>query len=207
MSGLFVQVSNFAINLVDEMGYGGVFFLSIFDKVGINLVPAEIVLPLFGFLVSKSGFSFSLVLLISVLGHLVGELFLYLIALKGGRLFLDKYGKYVFVSRHEINHIEELFKKYGAMLVIFGRFLPVAGSLISIPAGIARMNLKKFCIYTLVGSFPRNFIYIFIGFKAGENWNKVASYLDRFDLPILIFGSGLFIWYIYRHLRRRHFSH
>ncbi len=183
--------------------------MSFLDRVLLSVVPSEVVLPLAGFLVGQGRLNFGVVILWVTVGNLIGDLVLYWASARGGRWILEKYGRYIFVSKHELDHTDQLFAKHGASLVMVGRLLPIVRTFIAIPAGIARMPLVKFVWYTIIGSLPYNLLLIFIGLKSGENWDKVRPILEKIELMIggvLVIG---FILYLYRHLQknRKHLTH
>jgi len=124
-----------------------------------------------------------------------------------GRPVLENFGKYIFISKHELDKADILFKKYGSNFVFIGRLLPVVRTFISVPAGVAKMNFWKFSFYTFFGSLPWNLALALVGFKAGEKWDLLLPYFRRFDFVIIGLVLAVIIWYIYRHLKRKHFSH
>lgn len=196
------------IGILDNFGYFGVFFLSLLDRLTVFLIPAEIVLPAFGVLVSQGKFSFWSVFIWATAGNFLGNLALYGIFWKGGRPFLDKYGKYFLVSHHDLHHLDSLFIKYGDKLVLFGYLIPTAvRSLVPIPAGIVGMNLKKFSLYTLIGSIPLNVLYIVAGMKVGDNLDRILDYFGPLNYIVIIALVVLIILYIYRHKRGKHLTH
>lgn len=200
-------ITKWASDFLVHTGYAGVFLLSVLDRVAMNFVPAEIILPLLGFSVSQGRFDFILAIFISVVGNTIGDIILYLLSIKFGRGFLEKFGKYFLVSKHDLDHTEKLFKEHGAKLVFFGRFVPIARTFIAIPAGISRMNFEKFVLYVTLGSVPWNFILIYGGMKAGENWQQIASYINQGQNVIIVLLATGVVWYIYRHLRKKHLTH
>lgn len=207
MFEVFSLISNWALGVINQGGYLGIFLLSIADRLTFQFIPGELIFSLLGFLISQGKFNFILALTLTVLGNLAGDMVIYAASLKGGRRFIEKFGKYFFVSNHELEHTEKLFGKHGSKLIFWGRFIPIVVTFISIPAGLAKMNFKRFSLFTILGSLPRNFILIFLGFKLGENWNIVFDYLKRFDLVIITVIAVLIVWYIYRHLNKKHLTH
>ncbi len=196
------------VDLIGRSGYPGIFLSSFLDRATIFLVPAEIIIPIFGLLIAQGKFSFASVFILVTLGNLLGNFFLYWISFKGGRPILEKYGKYFLISKHDLEHSEKIFSKYGDKIILIGYFLPtVFRSLAPIPAGIFRMDRNKFLLYTFFGSMPLNFIYIFVGIKAGENWDLLLSYFEKLNSVIIVVLVLLVIWYIYRHLKGRHIAH
>ncbi|TSC90675.1 MAG: hypothetical protein G01um10142_329 [Parcubacteria group bacterium Gr01-1014_2] len=202
MFELIESISRWALNVINQSGYFGIFILSVLESAAIP-IPSEVVVPFSGFLAQQSRFSFYLVVIVATIANTVGAFVLYLISLKGGRWILEKYGKYVLISSHELDLADRAFFKYGSKIVFIGRILPVVRTFISIPAGLARMNFSKFILYTALGSLPWNFILALIGFKAGENWNVLSLYFRKFDFVIIGIGLGLVVWYIYSHLKQK----
>src|SRR3989344_103923 len=185
-----------------------IFLLAVEDRITLVVVPSEVVVPLAGFLVAQGRFSFWLVLAVIALGTLVGEILLFWFSKKVGRWFFEKYGKYFFVSKHDLEHVEQLFKKHGGKIVFWGRIIPVARMLIAIPAGIAGMRFKKFILYTFLGMLPYNLAILYLGFLVGDNRQLLTEtmnkYFGRFDLYFAVAFVGLVFWYICRHLKKKH---
>jgi membrane protein DedA with SNARE-associated domain len=142
-------------------------------------------MPFAGFVASQGGMTLFGVLMAGTIGNLVGSIILYYIGLKGGRPILIKYGRYIMISEREIKIGEEWFKKYGSKVIFFSRMLPVVRTFISLPAGAARMDFKKFSLYTFVGSLPWNFALAYIGFVLGENWHEIEGVFRALDIFIV----------------------
>ncbi|MBI2644094.1 MAG: DedA family protein [Candidatus Wildermuthbacteria bacterium] len=167
-------------------------------------VPSEIIMPFSGFLAWKGTFVFWIVVFFGALGNVLGSLFSYYLGFWGGRRFFEKYGRYLFITRHDLELSERLFRKYGAVTVFVARLLPVVRTFISFPAGMAKMNLGKFLIYTSLGSFFWSALLAFLGLKAGENWTNVEIYFRRFDWLIIGILLLLGVWWIWRHVKIIH---
>jgi|SRR3989338_479657 len=197
-----------AVGTLGDFGYPGVFILSFLDRLTVFLIPAEIVLPAFGVLISKGAFLFWPVFVWVTIGNFLGNLALYFIFLKGGRSFLEKYGRYVLISKHELNHLDRWFLKHGDKIVFVGYLIPAAvRSLIPIPAGLSKMNLSKFSFYTFAGSLPLNFLYLVVGIKAGNNLNKILGYFEKINYFIVGVLVVFVIIYVYNHIKGRHLTH
>lgn len=208
MTGIFTYLSNLVFNIIKTTGYTGIFLLSFFDRVTVFLIPAEIVIPAYGILISQGQFLFWPVFLWLTVGNFLGNLALYYIFMKGGRPFLEKYGRYFLISKHELVHLDRWFIKYGDKLVFFGYLIPTAiRSLVPIPAGLSQMKMSKFSFYTFVGSAPLNLLYLYIGIKAGDNLSKILRYFDKINYIVIIVIAILVIRYIYRHMKGRHLTH
>ena len=174
----------FAVSLIDQIGLFGASLLIAIEVI-ILPIPSELILLLTGFNVSIQNFEFIAALIVTTFGSLVGALFLY--GLGSGfseeRLekLVSKYGKYVGLYVKDLQKTASWFERYGAQLVFFGRLIPLIRSLVSIPAGLTKMKLSKFIIFTTLGSGIWNFIWITLGFYLGDKWSsaeKYAKYLD-----------------------------
>jgi membrane protein DedA with SNARE-associated domain len=168
-------------------------------------LPSEIIMPLAGwFLVDDRGLGQQWLFLAAfcgALGNLIGSLIAYAVGAWGGRPLLLRYGRYVLITRHEVEQAERWFARYGDWAVLVSRVLPVVRTFISLPAGIARMNIWRFSILTFVGSFPWSLGLAWAGFVLGENWERIRDWMRPADIPILIVLAALVAWYIYRRVR------
>ena len=196
-------LSTLAIHLMTVFGYTGLFVLSLIESAAIP-IPSEIFLPFAGFLVVSGQFLFWPAVLVATLGNLAGSAILFWIGISGGRWILERYGKYVFIHRPDIEKGDVWFTRYGTKAVFWSRMLPLVRTFISLPAGVNRMNFKKFSLFTILGALPWNFTLVYLGMKAGENWDSIRPYFHIFD--IIIVGAILvFIgWHIYKKLRHKH---
>ena len=199
-------VGLWALKIIDQSGYFGVFILSALESAAVP-IPSEVVVPFAGFLANQGRFVFWFLVLMVSLANLAGGAGLYWISRLLGRSVLERFGKYILISSHDLDEAERLFLKYGFRFVFIGRILPVVRTFISIPAGIAKMDFWKFSFYTFFGSLPWNFALALAGFKAGENWDFLLPYFRQFDFVIIGAVITFVAWYIYRHLKRKHFAH
>lgn len=207
MSFIVENLVSWILNSADKLGYGGAFLFSILDRVSVSLIPTEVLLPLYGFLIGRGVFYLWPIFIIISFGALAGELILYVVFAKGGRPFLEKYGKYILIKKHDLEHLDRLFAKHGVKLVFWGRFLPLARSIVAIPAGVSRLSFKKFAVYSFFGMMPYNLFLLFLGKKTGENFYLLKPYFDVAE-KIAVFVLAVFVfWYIYRHLKHRHATH
>lgn len=200
VSGILATLSHFIINTISHLGYGGIVLLMAIESANIPL-PSEVIMPFSGFLVSVGRFSLFWVGISGAVGCVLGSVLSYWIGAVGGRPLILKYGKYVLISHRDLNHTDRWYEKHGAITVFIGRLLPVVRTFISLSAGIARVNLWTFSIYTFVGSFIWSYALGWVGFKLGENWESLRGYFHNADIFILILVVvGLSLW-IWRHLR------
>lgn len=203
----FKAVGAESLELLSRLGYGGVFVLGALDRVTISLIPTEVLLPMYGFLVERGRFSFWPTLWIINIGAIVGELVLFWVSAKVGRAVTERWGKYFFVSKHDLEHLDRLFAKHGSKIVFWVRLLPVGRAIVAIPAGIAKLNMGKFAFYSFLGMLPYNFLFLILGMKIGENISLFQSYFGLLNKAALIILGAAVAWYVYRHLKRRHASH
>lgn len=202
MSGIISAISLWALGLIKSTGYAGIFVLSALESCAIP-IPSEIVIPFSGFLAVSGRFNLWLVVLIATIANLAGSVILFWIGRSGGRWFLERYGKYVLIRKHDMEKGDEWFKKYGTKTIFWGRMLPVVRTFISLPAGVSGMNFYRFSLYTFLGSLPWNTGLALIGYKTGENWDILHGYFRKLDIFIILLIVVLAIWYIWRHLRKK----
>src|SRR5271157_1604454 len=163
------------ISFIGSVGYTGVFVLMILESM-IMPVPSEAVLPFAGMLVADGHFTLLGVIFFSTLGSIVGSLISYYIGDYGGRPLLDRYGKYLLLDHHHLDLTEKYFQKKGDITIFICRFIPVVRHLISIPAGMGKMNIWKFSIYTIIGAGLWNTFLTYVGIKLKSNWDEVLKY-------------------------------
>jgi membrane protein DedA with SNARE-associated domain len=193
-------LAQIVIQTIDFAGYWGVFFLMLVESCGIPM-PSEVIMPFSGFLVFEGKLDFWAISFIGAFGNLVGSWLAYWIGWKGGRPLIEKYGKYILISKHDLNLADKWFAKYGDWTVFFGRLLPVVRTYISFPAGISKMDLKKFSIYTFFGALPWTVLFAWLGVRMGENWEKIRETLHNFDMSIAVLVVVLIVWYVWRHIK------
>ena len=191
-------------NVYDAMGWPGVVFLMGIESAAIPF-PSELIMPLAGWLLIEakgdSAWMLGMAAFYGALGNLLGSWVAYGISYKGGRPLLKKYGRYILVTQHEVDRAEEWFKKYGELAVFASRMLPVVRTFISVPAGIARMNIWKFSFYTFIGSYPWSLGLAYGGYKLGENWEDLRRVMRPFDFPIAGIIIVVVIWFIYHRIK------
>ena len=192
-------LAGFIIGGISLLGYSGVALMMTIESACIPL-PSEIIMPFSGYLVFKGQFSLWGVSLAGASGCVVGSAVAYWIGYIGGRPLAEKYGRYVLVTKHDLDLADNFFKKYGNVAVFISRLLLVIRTFISLPAGIARMNFWQFITYTFLGSLPFCFLLAYIGEKMGENWNTLGVYFHKFDIVIGIIILIGIVWFVRRHI-------
>lgn len=198
-------LASWIINFISTSGYIGVFFLMLIESALIPM-PSEVTMPFSGFLVTQGKFNFWLIVFAGTLGNLLGSIAAYALGFWGEdhvvRLLIRKYGKYILISEHEYERSERWFRKYGELIVFTSRLLPAVRTYISLPAGIAKMNLTKFVLYTTLGSFIWSLILAYIGVILGSRWTSLSFLFHAFDAIIVIAAVIMLGWYIRRKIKR-----
>jgi membrane protein DedA with SNARE-associated domain len=195
-------LSGFIVATISLMGYWGIVLLMAIESACIPL-PSEIIMPFSGYLVSTGEMNLWAVGVAGAVGCVLGSLVAYWVGMYGGRPLIEKYGRYVLVSKHDLDMADRWFEKRGEIIVFVSRLLPAIRTFIAFPAGVARMDLKRFIIYTFAGSLPWCLGLAYIGQKLGEKWNQddtLKTWFHRFDFVIGIVGVLLVGWWIWRHV-------
>jgi membrane protein DedA with SNARE-associated domain len=196
-------LSGIIVATISLLGYSGIVLLMAIESACIPL-PSEIIMPFSGYLVSTGQLNLWLVGLAGALGCVLGSLVAYWVGSKGGRPLIEKYGRYVLVSPHDLDLADRWFANYGEAIVFVSRLLPAIRTFIAFPAGVARMDLKRFVIYTFAGSLPWCLGLAYVGQKLGEKWNQddtLKTWFHRFDFVIGIVVVLLAAWWIWRHIK------
>jgi len=197
---LLSSIINFIVETVGTLGYAGIFIMMFLES-SFFPFPSEVVMIPAGYLAYKGEMNMYLVILFGILGSLAGSLFNYYLAVKFGRRFLIKYGKYFFIKEETIVKMEEFFKKHGHISTFSGRLIPVVRQYISLPAGLAKMNLFVFSLYTSLGAGIWVAILAILGYYLGDNEGLIKEYLRYIIVAILIALVVLAFWY-YRKTKR-----
>jgi membrane protein DedA with SNARE-associated domain len=196
----------FLNGLYGAVGYLGVLVAMAIESAMIPL-PSELILPYAGFLVSDPSqveplthgpWSYWLVVIVATIGNTVGSVIGYAIGAWGGRPFLERWGRYLLIRPHELELADHFFQRYGPATAFFSRLLPIVRTFISFPAGVARMPLGQFILYSSLGALPWSMVLVFAGEKLGANWVDIRHALQPFDLAIavaFVLLVGLFIWW------------
>jgi membrane protein DedA with SNARE-associated domain len=201
-------LSGIIVATISWLGYPGIVLLMAIESACIPL-PSEIIMPFSGYLVSRGEMNLWLVAVAGAVGCVLGSLVAYWVGSKGGRPLIEKYGRYLLISPHDLDMADRWFAKRGEIIVFVSRLLPAIRTFIAFPAGVARMNLKRFIIYTFAGSLPWCLGLAYVGQKLGQQWDKddtLKTWFHRFDFVIGILGVLLVGWWVWRHVRhlRKH---
>ena len=197
------MLASFIVAVISAMGYGGVVLLMTIESACIPL-PSEIIMPFAGYLISVGQFTLVGAATAGAIGCNIGSTIAYLVAAKGGRPAFERWGSYVLVTHTELERAEEFFARYGAITVFIGRLLPVIRTFISFPAGLARMPMMKFQIYSFIGSWPWCFVLAYVGMLLGARWDSdptLRKLFHDFDAVIAVVLFAGFVWFVWSRLR------
>ena len=200
--GITEFIVTYTTTIIAKTGYAGVFILMVLESM-VAPVPSEAVMPFAGFLWFQKTFTLWGVIVASTAGSLVGSLLSYWIGAKGGRVIVERYGKYLFLNVHHLDVTERFFARYGAKAVFVSRFIPVVRHLISIPAGVGKMPIGKFCVYTIVGAGLWNSFLTWVGYALGQNWQSVQRYSHAIDIAVVVAIIGACLFFMYKRLHAR----
>jgi membrane protein DedA with SNARE-associated domain len=204
MSSLESSILNFIQHAYNLMQWPGVVALMAIESACIPL-PSEIIMPLAGWILIKNQslpISFNLIAgILGALGCTIGSLAAYWVGTKGGRPFLNKYGKYVLITPYDPDRADLWFQRNGDWAIFITRLMPLIRSFISLPAGIAKMRMGKFLIYTFAGSFIWCTALSLGGYFLGQNWEKIRTVMRPFDPVFIAIAVILIVFYIYKHIK------
>ena len=200
------EIVRFLTELFQSMGWGGVIGIMALESANIP-IPSEVTMPLSGWLLvqARGGSAWSAVLLGGLWGGVgctVGSLASYALGAYGGRAFLDRYGKYLMISHHDLQVADRWFARWGEWTAFLSRLLPIIRTFISFPAGVAKARLVPFTIYSFIGSFIWCGALAYGGYAFGSRWEELRSIMRPFDIPIAIVILAGFIYYVIHHVRR-----
>jgi membrane protein DedA with SNARE-associated domain len=190
-------LSSLVIWWIVEFGYFGI-FLTMVAVSAFLPVPSEVVMPFAGFVVAEGKLGFWQVVLAGSIGNLIGSLAAYWVGISGGRRLLKKYGRYIFLGERELKWAEDWFRRYGSKAIFISRLLPVIRTAISLPAGIARMDLRRFVAYTFLGSVPWCILLTYVGMALGEHWASLQGWFSGLDVLIVIGIVAVAAYWVWR---------
>jgi membrane protein DedA with SNARE-associated domain len=192
LESLFAWISG----VISALGYGGVLGLMAVESACIPL-PSEMIMPFAGFLVASGRFTLWGIALAGAVGCVVGSIPAYYAGQYGGRPLVARYGRYLLMNESHLDWAEKFFARRGDITVFVGRLLPVVRTFIAFPAGVARMPMGKFIVYTFIGSFPWCLGLGYVGMKVGEHRELLTPWFHRLDAVIvaaLLAGASWFVW-------------
>ncbi|GAB6157283.1 DedA family protein [Desulfotomaculum varum] len=202
LTNFFETVWQWLTTVISALGYWGVAVGMALESANIPL-PSEVILPFGGYLVFCGRLDFWWTVLAGTLGGTFGSVASYYLGRLGGRPFLEKYGRYLGLNRQKLMMADRWFARYGEATVFFTRLMPIVRTFISLPAGIAGMNLSKFVIYTVLGSLPWSILLVYAGYVLGENWQAIKPWFHRADVVVVILLGSILVYCLYRKQQAR----
>src|SRR5215831_7168275 len=172
---IIAKLAVFIIAVISATGHFGILLMMAIESACIPL-PSEIIMPFSGYLVFTGRMGLGAVAVAGAVGCVLGSLVAYYVGFYGGRPLVERYGKYVLVSHRDLALADRWFQRHGEITIFVGRLLPVVRTFIAFPAGVARMSLWRFNLYTFVGSLIWCYALGWIGLKLGEHWNTLGVY-------------------------------
>ena len=194
-------LAGFVIAFISRWQYAGIAVLMGIESACIPL-PSEIIMPFSGYLVFQGTLNLWLVALAGAVGCVAGSWIAYAVGAWGGRPLIERYGKYLLISHSDLDMADRWFQRHGDITIFVGRLLPVIRTFIAFPAGVTRMPLWRFTLYTLVGSFLWCLGLAWIGMKLGQHWDTLGVWFHRFDAVIVGLFAIALIAYVWRHVRQ-----
>jgi len=198
-------LAGFIIAVISKTGYRGVLVLMGIESACIPL-PSEIIMPFAGYLVSTGQYNLYWMATAGALGCNLGSLIAYEIGHYGGRPLVERYGRYLLLSSHDLEWADRFFNRFGSIAVFIGRLLPVVRTFIALPAGVARMPRLRFHLYTFAGSWPWCFVLAWAGMKLGERWRsdpRISHWMHRLDAAIVGAIVAAVAWFVWSHWKNR----
>ena len=202
VTAILELLARFIISVISTTGYWGIALLMAIESACIPL-PSEIIMPFSGYLVAEGRFNLWWVGVAGAIGCNVGSHVAYYVGLWGGRPLIAKYGGYVLITRHDLELADRFFARWGDWAVFIARLLPVIRTFIAFPAGVSKMNLARFHIYTFLGSLPWCLALAYAGLKLGPRWTDLRQYFHKFDTVIGIVIVVFAIWFIHNRWKNR----
>jgi len=199
---LLTLVSQLILGVISAGGYAGIVLLMAIESACIPL-PSEIIMPFSGYLAGQGRFSLWGVAVAGAVGCNLGSIVAYAVGAYGGRPFLERYGRYLLLTRGDLAWADRWFARYGEATVFFSRLLPVIRTFIALPAGIARMDFLRFNVYTFLGSLPWCLGLAWLGLKLGEHWEEtIRPVFEKLDLLIGLLLAAALVWFVRARLRQ-----
>jgi membrane protein DedA with SNARE-associated domain len=201
---ILAYLVQFITHVIDLGGYAGIAALMGIESACVPL-PSELIMPFAGYLVYLHRFNLVWAATAGAIGCNLGSVVAYWIGAKGGRPLVERYGRWVLMSRHDLDRMTGFFEKYGSITVLIGRLLPIVRTFIAFPAGIAKMPQLRFHIYTFIGSWPWCFALTYAGMKLGERWHtdpRFEQAFHRLHLGVEIVLLAAIVWFVWTHIRR-----
>jgi len=205
LDSVLAPIAAWIVAVISAAGYAGVAGLMAIESACVPL-PSEIIMPFAGYLASTGRFSLWAVATAGAVGCNLGSTLAYAVGARGGRKLVERWGRFILLNPGDLDRADHFFQRYGGLAVLIARLLPVVRTFIALPAGIARMPMVPFQLYTFIGSWPWCYALAYAGFVLGQTWQtdpRLRAFLHRFDIVMVVLLALGFAWLVWRHLRSR----
>ena len=193
------------VGFIASTGYAGVALLMAIQSACVPL-PSEVIMPFAGAVLAHGQLQLILLATIASLASNIGSIPAYWVGARGGRPMVERYGSYLLLSRHDLDRVDQFFTRFGSIAVLVGRMLPIIRTFIAFPAGVAKMNLVRFHIYTFIGSWPWCYALAYAGMKLGDKFRtdpRFKAVFERFHLGVEIVLAAAIVWFVASHWKNR----
>jgi membrane protein DedA with SNARE-associated domain len=193
------------VGFISTGGYASVILLMAIQSACIP-IPSEVIMPLAGYALAHTQLDLIILATVASLASNLGSIPAYWVGARGGRPMVERYGSYLLLSRRDLDLVDRFFDRYGSITVLIGRMLPIVRTFIAFPAGVAKMNLLRFHIYTFIGSWPWCYALAYVGMRLGATWNtdpRFKEVFHRFHLAVEVVIIAAFLWFVISHWKNR----
>jgi membrane protein DedA with SNARE-associated domain len=193
------------VGLIASGGYASVVLLMAIQSACVP-IPSEVIMPLGGYALAHTQLDLIILATVASLASNLGSIPAYWVGARGGRPMVERYGSYLLLSRHDLDRVDHFFNRFGSIAVLIGRMLPIVRTFIAFPAGVAKMNLLRFHVYTFIGSWPWCYALAYVGMKLGATWNTDPRFKEtfhHFHLAVELVLIASFLWFVVSHWKNR----
>jgi membrane protein DedA with SNARE-associated domain len=199
------QLMELIISSVEHFGVIGIIMAMMLEGI-IIIIPSELVLATGGILAARGSMTLLTATVAGIIGSVLCAIVIYAIGYFGGRPFVEKYGRFFFMGKEDVEKADKWFEKYGLVAALTGRCLPIIRTFISLPIGFSKVNFKKFVLFTFIGSIPWSFAFTYAGYKLGQNWTELSKYIDLLIYPTIIILAIPIVKFIYKKIKITYFN-
>ncbi len=197
LSALIAGIGGVLTAFISAFSYGGIFVLMFLESANIP-IPSEVIMPFGGFLAANNKMIFWLVVAAGTLGNIGGSAFSYWLGLRGE----ERWGKSFGITARDVARVHHWFDRFGPITILVAKFIPAVRTFVSFPAGMYKMDFKKFLLYTGIGSLGWSWILTYLGVLLGGKWQDIGKVMDRFNIVLLIAVIAIIVWWLWRHIAR-----
>ena len=193
------------VGFIASTGYAGVALLMAIQSACVPL-PSEVIMPFAGAVLAHGQVQLILLATIASLASNIGSIPAYWVGARGGRPMVERYGSYLLLSRHDLDRVDQFFVRFGSFAVLIGRMLPIIRTFIAFPAGVAKMNLVRFHVYTFIGSWPWCYVLAYLGMRLGDSFRTDPRFKEifaRFHVGVELLIVAGFVWFVWTHWKNR----